>query len=182
MAPNPESTAAPARITLLCLDVDGVLTDGSIIVDASGVESKRFSVRDGLGIKAWLRCGNRLAVVTGRGGPALRHRMSELGVDLVHERVTDKAAVVRELQRSLGVTPEATAFMGDDLADLPGFEAAGYALAPADADPVVRERAAWVAGTDGGRGAVREAVEHLLRARGEWDAVVAEHLGTGDLA
>ena len=174
--------APPSDIRLLCLDVDGVLTDGSILIDSQGAELKRFHVRDGLAIKAWQVAGNHLAVVTGRGGPAVQARMAELGVDHVHERVGDKAQVVRDLQSRLGLAPGQTAFMGDDLADLPGFNAGGYAMAPADAVEEVLARADWIGACRGGHGAVREAIEHLLRARGVWEEVVARHLDTGNLA
>jgi 3-deoxy-D-manno-octulosonate 8-phosphate phosphatase (KDO 8-P phosphatase) len=166
----------------LCLDVDGVLTDGSILIDADGRELKRFHVRDGLAIKAWQQQGNHVAVITGRGGPALRHRMAELGVEIVLEHVSDKSESILEVQKRLGVSARHTAFMGDDLADLPAFDGCGYPMAPSDADATVRGRAAWVSTRPGGQAAVREAIEHLLRARGVWDDVVARHLGTGNLS
>ncbi|MDG2031549.1 MAG: HAD-IIIA family hydrolase [Phycisphaerales bacterium] len=175
------STSDPSRITLLCLDVDGVLTDGSILIDSSGGELKRFHVRDGLAIKAWQKQGNHVAVITGRGCEALRRRMSELGVEIVLEHVSDKGESIRQVQRQLSISAEDTAFMGDDLADLPAFEHCGYSMAPADADEVVRERATWVAKRPGGQAAVREAIEHLLRSRGAWDEVVARHLASGNL-
>ena len=175
-------TAQPADIRLLCLDVDGVLTDGSIWLDSNGDELKRFHVRDGLGIKAWQTQGNQIAVVTGRGGPAMQARMAELGIEHVLERVSDKAESVRSLQEQLGFTPGQTAFMGDDLADLPAFARSGYSMAPSDADEEVLARADWVSARRGGQGAVREAIEHLLRSRGVWEEVVARHLDTGNLA
>ena len=179
---NPESAVDPAGIKLLCLDVDGVMTDGSILLDASGGELKRFHVRDGLAIKAWQAQGNQLAVITGRGCDALRQRMAELGVDILLEHVPEKGTAVESVQQRLGIPSDQTAFMGDDLADLPGFERCGYAMAPSDADPDVLQRAHWVGTRRGGDAAVREAIEHLLRARGVWDDVVARHLGTGNLA
>ena len=172
----------PADVELLCLDVDGVMTDGSIILAPDGGEQKRFHVRDGLAMKAWMRAGYRLAVITGRGGPALRHRMTELGVELVREHVADKGVAVREVQEGLGIQPARTAFMGDDLADLPAFAGSGYAMAPSDADPDVLKRSDWIATRKGGDAAVREAIEHLLRSRGAWDDVVARHLEAGNLA
>ncbi|MCH2145152.1 MAG: HAD hydrolase family protein [Phycisphaerales bacterium] len=172
----------PTDIELLCLDVDGVMTDGSILLDATGGELKRFHVRDGLAIKAWQRQGNRIAVITGRGCEALRHRMAELGVEIVLEHVPDKASALASVQERLGIGPERTAFMGDDLADLPAFERSGYSMAPVDADPDVLKRASWVGTRRGGDAAVREAIEHLLRARGAWDDVVAGHLDAGNLA
>lgn len=177
----PDHGSGAAEVELLCLDVDGVLTDGSIVIDAAGRELKSFNVRDGLAIKAWMAQGGQLAVITGRGGEALRHRMEELGIDIVEEGVSEKGLVLTELLDKLGVPASRTAFMGDDLPDLPAFEVCGYPMAPADADSIVLEKAAWVSKRRGGAGAVREAIEHLMRARGTWDAVVARHLDTGHL-
>jgi 3-deoxy-D-manno-octulosonate 8-phosphate phosphatase (KDO 8-P phosphatase) len=180
--PGDASTSDPGQVTLLCLDVDGVLTDGSILIDASGEEIKRFHVRDGLAIKAWQKQGNHVAVITGRGCEALRHRMAELGVEIVLEHVSDKGESIQQVQHQLSISAAHTAFMGDDLADLPAFEHCGYSMAPSDADAAVRARATWVSGRPGGKAAVREAIEHLLRARGSWDEVVARHLDSGNLA
>lgn len=166
------SAAAAAQVKLLCLDVDGVLTDGSILIDSDGREGKRFNVRDGLGMRAWMKQGHAIAIVTGRGGAAVRSRMLDLGVSVVHEHVKDKVALLDELCATFQVKTSEVAFMGDDLPDLSILDACGYAMAPADACPEVRAIAAWTAKANGGDGAVREAIEHLLRARGTWDNVV----------
>lgn len=162
-------TLARARhIRLLVLDVDGVLTDGVLTYGPSGEETKRFHVRDGLAIQSARRAGLEIAVVSGRASAAVTRRMSELGVVEVHQGVADKDSLVRGLLARLGVAPVDTAVMGDDLLDLPLMRMAGLGLAPADAVPEVRRAAAWVARSGGGQGAVREAVEMLLRSRKAW--------------
>ncbi len=160
---------APSDIQLLVLDVDGVLTDGSIWYDDAGQEFKRFHVRDGSGMVAWMRMGLKIAVITGRGGPAVMHRMRDLGVTCVRQRVRDKARAVVEVCQELRVRPSRTACMGDDWTDLPMMRAVAYSIAPADAEAVVRDAASWVTTRAGGQGAVREAIEHLLDAQGLLD-------------
>ncbi|MDX9910842.1 MAG: HAD hydrolase family protein [Phycisphaerales bacterium] len=155
-----------AGVTLLVLDVDGVLTDGSILLDEAGRELKRFNVRDGFGIKLWQRAGLHLALVTGRGGPALAARARELAIEHVREGVGDKAAAIRELAQGLGVAMESVGVMGDDWPDLPAMDVSGYAMCPGDADARVLARSDWISTRPGGHGAVREAIEHLLSARG----------------
>ncbi len=166
---NPRNEAA-ARVRLLVLDCDGVLTDGSITYAQSThgdcVELKSFHVRDGLGLRIWLGLGLHAAIVTGRGGDALRKRAAELGIEHLMEGVTDKRAALEALCSQLGVSPAETAAMGDDWPDLPMLNAAGYAIAPADAHAEVKHLADLVTDARGGRGAVREAIEHLLKARG----------------
>jgi YrbI family 3-deoxy-D-manno-octulosonate 8-phosphate phosphatase len=162
----------PARVRLLVLDADGTLTDGGIHVDGHGVETKRFHVRDGFGMRAWMRSGREIAVVTGRGELALRHRLADLGVQHVVTASGPKGAVLDQLLERLGVPADEAAAMGDDLPDMPLLARVGYPMAVADAVPEVREMAAWVAQSTGGNGAVREGIEHLLRAAGAWQSVV----------
>ena len=157
-----------SRIRLLVLDVDGVLTDGVLVYGASGEEIKRFHVRDGLAIQQARRAGVEVAIVSGRASAAVTRRMSELGVVEVHQGVGDKESLLRGLLARLGVATAETAVMGDDLPDLPLMRMAGLAMAPADAVPEVRRAAGWVSRSAGGHGAVREAVEMLLRARKAW--------------
>jgi 3-deoxy-D-manno-octulosonate 8-phosphate phosphatase (KDO 8-P phosphatase) len=158
----------PARIRLLVLDVDGVLTDGVLVYGPSGEETKRFHVRDGLAIQAARRAGVEIAVVSGRASAAVTRRMSELGVVEVHQGVADKESLLRGLLARLGLKPSEAAVMGDDLLDLPVMRIAGLSLAPADAVPEVKRAAAWVSRARGGHGAVRDAVEMLLRSRKAW--------------
>ncbi len=161
-----------AGIDLLCLDVDGVLTDGSIHLDDGGVETKRFHVRDGTGIRIWARLGYHVALITGRSGKALQHRAVELDIRHVIQGSTDKARALQELLDELSLKPSQAAILADDLPDLPMMRKAGYAMAVADAVPEVRQAAEFVTTRAGGDGAVREAVEHLLRAKGRWDEAV----------
>jgi 3-deoxy-D-manno-octulosonate 8-phosphate phosphatase (KDO 8-P phosphatase) len=158
--------AARARgVGLLILDVDGVLTDGRLIYGSTGEELKVFHVRDGHAIVSALAAGLAVSVVSGRSSAAVARRMADLGVTEVHQGVSDKLALLGALCGRHGVDAGAAAFMGDDLPDLPLLRAVGLALAPADADPAVRRVAHWVSRRGGGAGAVREAIEWLLRAR-----------------
>ena len=161
-------TDKASRIRLLVLDVDGVLTDGVLVYGASGEETKRFHVRDGLAIQQARRAGVEVAIVSGRASAAVTRRMSELGVVEVHQGVGDKESLLRGLLARLEVKSAETAVMGDDLPDLPLMRIAGLAMAPADAVPEVRRAAGWVSRSAGGHGAVREAVEMLLRSRKAW--------------
>jgi 3-deoxy-D-manno-octulosonate 8-phosphate phosphatase (KDO 8-P phosphatase) len=163
-------TAAPraARIRLLVLDVDGVLTDGGLLYGPSGEEAKRFHVHDGLALVAARRAGLEVAVLSSRASPAVTRRMAELGVSLVHQGVADKAAALDALREGLGLRAAEVAVMGDDLPDLAAMDRAGLALAPANAVTEVKRAAHWVARRRGGEGAVREAVEMLLKARRLW--------------
>ncbi len=167
--------ADPASIRLLCLDVDGVLTDGSILLDDHGVETKRFFVRDGTGLRAWQQAGGLVAIITGRSGDAVRRRAEELGIDRVLSGVERKGRAFESLLQELGLTADQAAMVGDDLPDLPVLARCGYPVAVRDAAPEVHAVASWVTSRPGGRGAVREVVEHLLRARGAWDAAVASY-------
>jgi 3-deoxy-D-manno-octulosonate 8-phosphate phosphatase (KDO 8-P phosphatase) len=158
---------APASdVVLLALDVDGVMTDGSIILSDLGHESKRFNVRDGFGIRLWGRMGFTTAIITGRSGEALRHRAKELEIPEVIQGCKDKVQAALALGERLGVPLSRMAFVGDDWPDAGVMQAVGYPIAVADADPWVKEIAAYTTAARGGRGAVREAVEHLLEAKG----------------
>lgn len=155
-------------IRLLVLDVDGVLTDGRLHYGPRGEEWKVFHVRDGLALVGAQRAGLRVAVLSGRESPAVSRRMADLGVSEVHQGIANKVEFLAALIRRLGLSPAEVAYMGDDLSDLPLLTTAGLALAPADAAPEVRGVAHWVARRSGGAGAVREAVEVILRARAAW--------------
>ncbi len=165
----------PTGIRLLCLDVDGVLTDGSILIDDQGIETKRFFVRDGTAIRAWQRAGGIVAIITGRGGQAIERRAKELGIDVLRTNVDRKGPVFEELLEELGIPANQTAMVGDDLPDLPVLDRCGYPVAVQDAVHEVRSIARFVSTASGGRGAVREVVEHLLEARGAWEAEVRFH-------
>lgn len=155
----------PSRVELLVLDVDGVLTDGSIIVDEDGRELKRFNVRDGFAVKLWQRMGFKVAVISGRDCAAVAHRLDDLGITMVTQGSVDKAEALAELVRVSNVAPSNMAALGDDWPDLALLQRVGYPIAVADAEPEVRRLAAFTTPRPGGRGAVRDAVEHLLAAR-----------------
>lgn len=157
-----------SRIRLLVLDVDGVLTDGGLLYGLSGEESKRFHVHDGLALVAARQAGLQVAVLSSRASAAVARRMAELGVGEVHQGVADKASALDALRERLGLETAEIAVMGDDLPDLGAMGRAGLALAPANAVPEVKRAAHWVARRRGGDGAVREAVEMLLKARRLW--------------
>lgn len=165
--------ADAATVRLLVLDCDGVLTDGGIRITDAGDEFKVFHVRDGFAMKAWKRLGGEVAIVTGRTSRALGHRARELAIDLVVEGCADKGRALDELCRRTGIAAAATAALGDDLPDLPMLRASHYPMAVADAVAEVRAVAKYITRQPGGHGAVRDAIEHLLRARGAWSDVVA---------
>lgn len=164
--------AAPC-FSLLALDVDGVLTDGSIMLDDDGREIKRFNVRDGLAITAWLRLGLHVGIITRRAGRAVEHRMRELGVPHVVQGCKDKRLALATLADACGVPLARAAFIGDDWPDLPAMRTAGFPIAVADAAPEVKAAARFVTIARGGHGAVREAVEHLLVLNGLHERAVA---------
>ena len=161
------------HIQLLLLDVDGVLTDGSIIYNDDGSETKIFNARDGFGLKLVMSAGIKVGIVTGRSSQALRHRCDNLGVGLIFDGVGDKAKMLEEIVAQTGIGSEHTAFVGDDLPDLPIMKHAGLSIAVADAHEIVRQKADWTTLAQGGQGAVREVCEALLTARGVWEEITA---------
>jgi 3-deoxy-D-manno-octulosonate 8-phosphate phosphatase (KDO 8-P phosphatase) len=154
-------------VRLLVADVDGVLTAGGIVL-GDGMELKAFHVRDGAALKWWKQVGRRAAVITGRSSAAVDRRAAEVGVDFVYQGAADKLAAFRRLLEAAAVKPPEVCYIGDDLPDLPPMRRSGLAVAVADAAAEVRADAHYVARAAGGRGAVREAVELLLRCQGEW--------------
>lgn len=156
-----------ARIRLLALDADGVLTGGRIrIADASGKEwAMDFSVRDGQGIRLMIRAGLEVAVISGRDSYGLRLRLSELGIRRSALRCRDKPAALGKMLAELELEPRQAAFVGDDTPDLPVMRQAGLGIAVADAHPEVRDAADWVTALPGGSGAVREVCDFLLAAQ-----------------
>jgi 3-deoxy-D-manno-octulosonate 8-phosphate phosphatase (KDO 8-P phosphatase) len=158
-------------IRLLVADVDGVLTAGGIAY-GGGQEWKEFHVRDGSALKCWKQAGRRVALITGRTSAAVDVRAAELGVDLMYQGAADKLAAFRRVLETTGLNPSEVCYIGDDLPDLPPLRRCGLAVAVADACPEVRADAHHVTRAAGGRGAVREAVELILRCQGEWAAVV----------
>jgi 3-deoxy-D-manno-octulosonate 8-phosphate phosphatase (KDO 8-P phosphatase) len=152
------------RIRLLVLDVDGVLTDGRIYMSPSGEQLKVFHVRDGAGLVALQRAGVAVAIISGRESAAVTRRAAELGIGHVRQGAADKAVELAALMRELGVAAAETACVGDDTPDLPMLEAAGLAVAVADAHPAIKPAAHWITPSPGGLGAVREVCDLLLSA------------------
>jgi len=159
-------------IRLLLLDVDGVLTDGSIIYNETGSETKVFNVKDGLGIRLLIEAGIAVCIVTGRRSKALLHRCRDLGITDIFDGVSDKALMLDAIVGKTGVRRTHMAAMGDDLPDLPLLRRVGVAIAVADAAEPVRRSAHLITDAAGGQGAVREIAEAILQAKQMWDAVL----------
>lgn len=155
-----------ARVQLLICDVDGVLSDGSIYLGNQGEEYKSFNTKDGFGIKALQNAGIAVAVITGRNSTIVAERMKSLGVQHVYQSQSDKMHSYQTLLAELGLTPEQTAYIGDDVVDLPVMLDCGLGVAVADAHPLVRQKADYITRLAGGRGAVRELCDLMLEARG----------------
>lgn len=156
------------KIKLLLLDVDGVLTDGGIYIDDRGIETKRFDVRDGQGITLLRRAGIEVGFVTGRSSKLVRVRARELGVSIIHQGVRNKADAYQRIKQKSRLEDESVAYVGDDIADVPILRRAGLAIVVRDAWYGVRPYADYVAQAEGGRGAVREVCELLLKAQDLW--------------
>ena len=179
VAEIPQDVARAIRLVIL--DVDGVMTDGGIYLGAdekgATFELKRFEITDGMGVHLLRRAGLELAIVTGRRSEAVALRARELGIREVHQDPgADKLPIVQSLLKRLGLEWGQAAFLSDDLADIPVLRRVGLPVAVANAAPEVREIASWRTGRRGGEGAVREFSEALLRARGDWDAVLEGYL------
>jgi 3-deoxy-D-manno-octulosonate 8-phosphate phosphatase (KDO 8-P phosphatase) len=168
-------------IRLLLLDVDGVLTDGRITYDGSGREWKSFDIRDGQGIRLLQRAGLEVGILSGREAAAVRTRAKELGITLLRQRVKDKGKGLEEIMVQKNYKPEQICFVGDDLVDLPVFARVGLAVAAADSMEDVKASAHYVTHHPGGRGAVREVCDLILKAQGKWTAATQEYTGHRDL-
>jgi 3-deoxy-D-manno-octulosonate 8-phosphate phosphatase (KDO 8-P phosphatase) len=166
------SDSSRPSIRLLVLDVDGVLTDGGIQIADDGRETKRYHVHDGCGLRIWQRLGGDVAVLTGRSGMGLRHRLNELGIESLVNGSKDKGADFARLLQAKGLRADEVAMLGDDLPDLPVLRRCGYPMAVANASPEVKAVARFTTTRRGGDGAVREAIEHLLATAGRWDEAV----------
>jgi 3-deoxy-D-manno-octulosonate 8-phosphate phosphatase (KDO 8-P phosphatase) len=165
-----------ADIQLLVLDVDGVLTDGKLIINADGSESKSFNVLDGHGIKMWQRAGLKVAFLSGRSCKPTEHRARELEVDYYFQNCLDKLPILEELLEKSGIRKEAVAYIGDDLPDLPIMRYVGFAAAVANATDGVKRHADYVTSRDGGNGAVREVIEYILKKTGRWQQLMERYL------
>ncbi len=162
-------------IRLILSDLDGVMTGGELYYDTLGVNLKQFHVRDGMGIKVWQRSGGTFGIVSSRIHSGVRLRANELGIKHVLQGVEPKLPAVVHLLEMLGVAPAETAYIGDDLPDLPVMAHVALAVAPADASADVLAAADWVLQTRGGQGAVRELIERLMRATSTWEQHAWSH-------
>lgn len=162
-------------VRLLLLDVDGVMTDGRIVYDANGVETKFFNVKDGHGIKMLQRAGIEVGIISGRQSQVVVNRAAELGIELVYQKALDKLAPYLEILAFRGLLDEQVAFMGDDIIDIPVLRRVGFAVTPSDALDYVREHAHFVTQNRGGWGAVRELCDLLLKGTGKWEQITARY-------
>jgi 3-deoxy-D-manno-octulosonate 8-phosphate phosphatase (KDO 8-P phosphatase) len=160
-------------IRLILMDVDGTLTDGTLIVMPDGEELKTYHVRDGLGILLARMAGIDLGIITGKTSKGLEKRAAKLCITELHQGALDKGRVLASILEKRGLEPDAVAFIGDDLGDLAVMKTVGLAAAVADADPEVRGHCQYICRTPGGRGAVREFIEFILKAQGKWEDVAA---------
>jgi 3-deoxy-D-manno-octulosonate 8-phosphate phosphatase (KDO 8-P phosphatase) len=163
------------NIELILSDIDGVLTDGGIVWDSQGVETKRFHVRDGLGIKLWQQAGHGFGVITARTSRVVDVRVAELGIKIVRQATADKLAAALAVMTELKLPTGQVCYIGDDLPDLRVAASVGLAVAVADACVEMRAAAHYVTALPGGQGAVRETIEMILRAQQRWDELTAAY-------
>lgn len=163
-------------IELILSDVDGVLTDGKLVLDNQGIESKRYHVRDGLGIKLWQKAGYHFGLITQRSSQSLKVRAAELGVEILRQGVPDKLTSLRKILAELRLAPNQVCYLGDDLPDLPIVRTVGLGVAVADACGEMREAAHYTTKALGGNGALRETIELVLKAQGRWNDVIQTYL------
>ena len=164
-----------AQIKLVLTDVDGVLTDGRVIFDNQGVESKQFHIRDGQGIRLWQQSGGQLGIVTGRSSQVVKLRAAELDIDVVRQGVKDKLQVVREICDELQLELAQVCYLGDDLPDWSVIKHVGLGVAVGDAAEELKQDADYVTSLPGGHGAMREVVELLLKNTNRWESVLRKY-------
>ncbi|WP_227470304.1 HAD family hydrolase [Massilia sp. YMA4] len=171
-----DNVARAANVRLMIFDVDGVLTDGSLHYGADGEALKTFNVQDGLGIKLLQEGGIRTAIISARRSPQVTARAKDLGIEFVHQGGHDKLTPFNALVAQLGLSNEQVGFIGDDIVDLPILSRVGFAVGVPNARPEVMTRVHHVTQNGGGRGAVRELCEFVLRAQGLYDNIMAQFL------
>ena len=162
-------------IELILSDVDGVMTDGSVMFDNQGIEAKTFHVRDGMGVKLWQRAEHQFGLLTGRTSQIVRLRATELGIDIVRQGIAEKLSTALKIVADLGLDIRQVCYIGDDLPDIPLLQTVGLGVAVADADAEVRRIAHYTTHAAGGRGAVRETVELILKNQHRWDDLVQRY-------
>ena len=162
-------------IKLLAMDVDGVLTDGVIVVHADGSESKHFHVHDGAWIRIWKRMGLKTAIITGRECPAVQCRAEDLEIDYIYQKAWEKKEVLEQLIEASGIPESQIAYIGDDVFDLPVIQRVGFSASVADGNPEVRKVVDYVTRKAGGRGAVSELIRYLLQKLGLWEQAMEKY-------
>lgn len=161
-------------VKLVILDVDGVMTDGRIVIDDNGLEQRNFDIKDGFGVVALQMTGVEVAIITSKKSGSVRHRAEELKIKRFHEGIRKKTEPYEQILAEMGIGDAQVAYVGDDLVDLAMMKRVGLPIAVADAVDEVREAAAYVTRARGGHGAVREAAEMILKAQGKWDAILSK--------
>ncbi|MCV9884485.1 KdsC family phosphatase [Metabacillus halosaccharovorans] len=164
------------NIKLIILDVDGVLTDGKLLIGSDGIEYKTFNVKDGMGISVARYAGIKFAIITGRRSEAVSIRAKELGIDYVFQGISDKKEILIKLMNDLNVSKEEICYMGDDLNDLPIIQEVGLSYAPNDAVEVVKEKVSVVTEANGGHGAVREMIESIIKGQLDYNALINDYI------
>ena len=173
---NAALIARAQKIKLVAFDVDGIMTDGTLFLADDGKEFKGFNSLDGHGLKMLKNSGVELAIITGRNSRVVEHRAKNLGIEIVHQGAHDKLVVYEALCRELNIDCESTAYMGDDVVDLPVMRRAGLAITVPAAPELVKAYSHYTTTREAGHGAVREACEFLMRAQGTLDAALAPYL------
>lgn len=163
-------------IELMLSEVDGVLTDGRLIVDNQGIETKQFHVRDSMAVRLWQKAGYRFGVISSRSSQVVKMRAAELEIDIVRQGSGNKLATARGIMAEFGLTPRQVCYLGDELSDVPVLRAVGLAVAVADACEEARQAAHYRTTAAGGAGAVREVVELVLKAQRRWEDVIQPYL------
>ncbi len=163
------------NIKLLVLDVDGVLTDGTLIVQPDGRESKTFNTKDGHGIRMFQRAGGKMAIISGRFSEPVKYRADQLDIEYIFQDCHYKLPVMEELLKTLDLTPEQTAYIGDDLPDLPIVRYVGFGVAVSDSVEELKQEADYITEAEGGKGAVREVIEYILKNSSRWDQVTERY-------
>lgn len=175
---DPRVLGLAAKIKLLLFDVDGVLTDGRLVIGDDGQEYKAFNSRDGHGIKMLQAHGVAVGIITGRSSRVVKHRVKDLGIKYVHQGCKDKLPVYRQLIAKLRLKPEQTGYVGDDVVDLPIMLQAGLAVAPQNAHALAKKHAHWTTPSIGGYGAGREVCEMILHAQGNYHLAMEKYFST----
>lgn len=164
------------KVKMIIFDVDGTLTDGMIIIDNKGTETKNFNVKDGFAMQKARQLGIKTGIITGRKSEVVEHRMRDLGVDELHQGVKDKKEKLKEIMLKYGYETENIAYMGDDINDLGIMQMSGFTGAPFDAICEVKAIADFISNNDGGRGAAREFIEYILKIKSLWSNVIDEYI------